>query len=123
MSCDEVVLPELYKLFQLAGQIGMLERNFLQLLLRYLSVSVSYLCIKTPKCNVLKQVLLLAHDFVGLQLGCEQLNRYSEGLTRGHSCTCSYLATQQELDGFTQISDSWLLAGEPWYFTRPVILQ
>lgn len=65
---------------------------------------------------------LLACDFVGLQLGCGSLNRCSKGLARGHSYTCSYLETQQKLDRSPQISDSRLLAGEPWFFTTPIIL-
>jgi len=65
---------------------------------------------------------LLAYDFVGLQLGCGSLIRCFKGLARGHSCTCSYLETQQKLDGVPQISDNWLLAGEPWFFTTPIIL-
>lgn len=59
---------------------------------------------------------LLACDCVGRQLGCVSLIRCSKGLARGQ-ITCSYLETQQKLDGFPQISDSWLLAGEPWLFT------
>ena len=60
---------------------------------------------------------LLACDFVGRQLGCVSLIRCSKHLARGHSYTCSDLETQQKLDGVPQISDSWLLAGEPWLFT------